>query len=288
MLIKYQWKSESVSQSCLALCNSMDCSPPGSSAHGILQARILEWVVIPFSRGSSQPRDQTQVSQIAGRFFSIWATRDAPLSTRNSSKCSICIIAFNSNNPKRWILPFPYFHPDFTDAEIEAQTDLCTFIPCKDFQRLPLSTADLVQALCFIKYIHSGSVSSRWLCYCVKQWPQTQIMRSFSHLTSIYFELPCDENTVMKQTQALLSRDFQHERGDLEMNRKKTENYEQALNPLGSNSRVQTETGPSALPPQTPAAGLLSSRPLVWLTPWNRALLWPTSFHEHPGHRHHG
>ena len=49
------------------LCDPMDCSLPGSSVHGILQARILEWVAIPFSRGSSQSRDQTQVSCIAGR-----------------------------------------------------------------------------------------------------------------------------------------------------------------------------------------------------------------------------
>ena len=47
-----------VTQSCLTLCNLMNCSPPGSSVHGILQARILEWVAISFSRGSSQPRDQ--------------------------------------------------------------------------------------------------------------------------------------------------------------------------------------------------------------------------------------
>ena len=59
-----------VAQSCLTLCDPMDCRP-GSSAHGILQARILEWVVIPFSRGSSQPRDQTQVFHTAGRFFTI-------------------------------------------------------------------------------------------------------------------------------------------------------------------------------------------------------------------------
>ena len=51
------------------LCDPMDCSPLGSSVHGILQARILEWVAIYFSRGSFQPRDQTQVSRIAGRFF---------------------------------------------------------------------------------------------------------------------------------------------------------------------------------------------------------------------------
>ena len=53
-------------QSCPVLCNPTDCSPPGSSVHGILQARILEWVAIALSRESSQPRDQTQVSCIAG------------------------------------------------------------------------------------------------------------------------------------------------------------------------------------------------------------------------------
>ena len=55
----------------------MDCSLPGSSVHGILQARILEWVAFPFSRGSSQPRDQTQGSHIADRLFTSWATREA-------------------------------------------------------------------------------------------------------------------------------------------------------------------------------------------------------------------
>ena len=60
---------------CSVVSNSTDCSLPGSFVHGILQARILEWVAIPFSRGSSQPRDWTQVSCIAGRFFTIWATR---------------------------------------------------------------------------------------------------------------------------------------------------------------------------------------------------------------------
>ena len=52
------------------------CSPPGSSVHGILQARVLEWVAMPSSRKSSQPRDQTQVSNIAGGFFAIWTTRE--------------------------------------------------------------------------------------------------------------------------------------------------------------------------------------------------------------------
>ena len=58
-----------VAQSCLTLCDPMNSSPPGSSVHGILQERILEWVAIPFSRGSSQPRDQTWVSCIILRFL---------------------------------------------------------------------------------------------------------------------------------------------------------------------------------------------------------------------------
>ena len=55
----------------------MDYSLPGSSVHGIFQARVLEWVAISFSRGSSQPRDWTHVSHIAGRLFTVWATREA-------------------------------------------------------------------------------------------------------------------------------------------------------------------------------------------------------------------
>ena len=61
----------------LPLCNPMDCSLPGSSVHGVLQARILEWVTMSFSRGSSWPRDWTQVTRIAGRLFTVWATWEA-------------------------------------------------------------------------------------------------------------------------------------------------------------------------------------------------------------------
>ena len=65
-------ESESeVTQSCLTLCNPVDCSLPGSSIHGILQARILEWVAISFSRGSSRPRDRTRVSCIGDRRFNL-------------------------------------------------------------------------------------------------------------------------------------------------------------------------------------------------------------------------
>ena len=60
-----------VTQPCPSLCDHMDCIPLGSCVHGILQARTLEWVAVPFSRGSSQPRDQTQVSCLAGGFFTV-------------------------------------------------------------------------------------------------------------------------------------------------------------------------------------------------------------------------
>ena len=69
--------SGEVAQSCPTLCDLVDCSLPGSSIHGILQTRILEWVAISFSRGSSRPRDRTQVSCIGGRRFNLWATREA-------------------------------------------------------------------------------------------------------------------------------------------------------------------------------------------------------------------
>ena len=69
-------ESESeVSQLCPTLSDPMDCSLPGSTVHGILQARTLEWVAISFSRGSSPPRNQTQDSRIGGRCFNLWATK---------------------------------------------------------------------------------------------------------------------------------------------------------------------------------------------------------------------
>ena len=61
-------------QSWPTLCDPMDCSPPDSSVHGILQVRILEWVAMPSSRGSFRPKDWTHISGIAGWFFTVWAT----------------------------------------------------------------------------------------------------------------------------------------------------------------------------------------------------------------------
>ena len=72
------WVSE-VTQLCPTLRDPVDCSLPGSSVHGILQARVVEWVAISFFRGSSWPRDWTWVSHIGGRHFNLWDTREALL-----------------------------------------------------------------------------------------------------------------------------------------------------------------------------------------------------------------
>ena len=82
----------------------MDCIPPGSSIHGIVQARILEWVAISFSRASSRPRDRTLVSHITGRCFNLWATREDNPKERQyqrmakecSNYCTIVLISHAS------------------------------------------------------------------------------------------------------------------------------------------------------------------------------------------------
>ena len=76
-LIYLKWSEVEVAQSYPTLWDPMDYT-----VHGILQARILEWVAFPFSKGSSQPRDWTQVSHIAGGFFTSWATREAQISLK--------------------------------------------------------------------------------------------------------------------------------------------------------------------------------------------------------------
>ena len=72
-IVSWKVKRRCVTQSCLTLCNPVNCRQSDSSIHGILQARILEWIAMP-----SQHRDRNLVSHIAGRFFTMWATREAP------------------------------------------------------------------------------------------------------------------------------------------------------------------------------------------------------------------
>ena len=100
LLISYGYYKDEVNwsevtQLCPTLCDPIDCSLPGSSVRGILQARILEWVAISFSRRSSQARDRTWVSCIAGRRFTIWATREAVCEIHDV--LSNCWVLFWSN-----------------------------------------------------------------------------------------------------------------------------------------------------------------------------------------------
>ena len=99
----------SVAQSCPTLCNPMDCSPPGSSVHGIFQARILEWIAIPFSRRSSWPKGGTWVSGSACRFFTIWATRGVYMQPESPGKTTTTQIlpqSKHSHHKNKWQLPF--------------------------------------------------------------------------------------------------------------------------------------------------------------------------------------
>ena len=89
-----------VTQVCSTLHNPMDYSLSGASVHGILQARILEWVAVPFSRGSSQLKDQTQVSCIAGRFFFTIIATGKPKN-----------IEVGSLSPLQWIFPTQGLNP---------------------------------------------------------------------------------------------------------------------------------------------------------------------------------
>ena len=75
--MQVKWNEVLVAQLCPTLQDLLDCNPPGSAAHGILQARILVWVVISFSRVCYPPRNQTTFSCIEGRFFTIWAAANA-------------------------------------------------------------------------------------------------------------------------------------------------------------------------------------------------------------------
>ena len=100
-------------QSCLTLWDPMDCSLPGFSVRGIFQARVLEWVAISFSRGSSQARDPTQVFCVAGRRFTLWATRKPLKSMSNYLELYLvqnipCICSFKPFRIKHFIVLLEY------------------------------------------------------------------------------------------------------------------------------------------------------------------------------------
>ena len=116
----------SVTQLCLTLWDPMDCRPPGPSVHGMVQARILEWVAISFSKGSSQLRDQTRVSCIAGWFFTTEPPRKSDVSTARLEKhmlmlgeeilkafshgqsCKVASERALSESPGSQVFPYPW------------------------------------------------------------------------------------------------------------------------------------------------------------------------------------
>ena len=122
-----------VTQSCPTLCDPVDCSLQGASLHGILRARVLEWVAISFSRGSSRPRDQTRVSRIAGArdyciFLSTWklischqvrTVHYIQFSTVAQS-CSTLCVPMNPSTPG---LPVYHQLPEFTQTHVHQVSD---------------------------------------------------------------------------------------------------------------------------------------------------------------------
>ena len=117
-----------VTQSCPTLCDPMDYISPGSSVHGILQARILECVAMPFCRGSSPPRDWFLVSGIAGRFFTIWAIRDAPKASESVS----CSTLWKSQSyTSKYVLDIFHFICKMNSSYFSLKSSFPpTFLPC--------------------------------------------------------------------------------------------------------------------------------------------------------------
>ena len=147
-----------VAQLCLTLCDPVDWILPGSSVHGILRAGILEWVVMSSSTGSSQPRDRTQVSCIAGRLFTIWAIWEAPecssfgtvmLNIKNSAFCSY----------------FSNIHNLLQLLENKASSSL----PCesqKNEQKKPLKDTMIIVIVLLIVNIY-------WACTGTRHWDKS-------------------------------------------------------------------------------------------------------------------
>ena len=139
-----------VSQSCLTLCNPMNCSPPGSSVHRISQARILEWLAVLFFRGFSWPRDQTRVPCIAGRFFgaSLVAQRLKRLPPMRETQVQSWVGKISWR--RKW-QPTPVFLP----GESHGQRSLVGYDPwgCK-----ALDTTERFHFLFFLYHLgHQGS-----------------------------------------------------------------------------------------------------------------------------------
>ena len=178
LLGSYLIKWSKVAQSCPTLCNPMDCSPPGFSVHGILQARILQWVAISFSRGSSRPRDRTQVSHIAGRRFNLWASREAPyLICEVINNCSTflmeCLWGLKESvyvkNPCRVLVLV------FSMEQIFLQFFLTSLHSSPDL-RVLLSVTEAQCSFPSVANVSRWTTLSCWLTHCPRHPPGSSIL----------------------------------------------------------------------------------------------------------------
>ena len=135
-----EYKNLLIVQSYLSLCNPMDCSPSGFSVHRILQTGILEWIAPSFSRGTSWPRDPTQVSCIPGRFFTIWAAKKMYMKIKTVCVrvcVCVCVCACARTKVPLWSsppLPFQSLSSSTcTSARVPKLKIFCTLPPITFF-----------------------------------------------------------------------------------------------------------------------------------------------------------
>ena len=163
---------------CLTLCDS--CPPPGSSVHGIFQARILEWVAIPISRGASQSRDLTLVSCFAGIFFTSWATIFVDCaSIQFSSVAQLCLTPCDPIDCSTPGLPVHHQLPEFTQTHVHR---ICDAIQLSHPLSAPSPTAfNLSQHQGLFKWVSSSHQVAKVLEFQLQhqsfQWtPRTDLL----------------------------------------------------------------------------------------------------------------
>ena len=166
-----QYSRVSESESCSFASNSLQ---PHGPVHGILQTRILEWVAFPFSRGSSQPRDRTQVSQTVGRFFTSWAIGEVQYSHVSTITIMIqnCCITAESflmalcgllPLPRAWHFPIPVTVPSLELSTHRIQACAIFHVWLFSLNKMPLSSSLwlFVSGLCS-SFLLRSILLSRW------------------------------------------------------------------------------------------------------------------------------
>ena len=163
-----QWSVKGfITQSCPTLCEPMDCSPPGFSVHGILQARILERVAIPIFRGSSWPRGWTQISWVTDRFFTVCATREGQEASKN-----------HLGKIESWVLR----------SQAEGQIILKTF---QAEVSLPLFLLLGIYNIRPGETFHSHPKITKFLLYCAYQGNEDPCLKLFVLLSQLQYWLGC-------------------------------------------------------------------------------------------------